>query len=367
MNEKPLYLRERLLSVDALRGLAMFLILSIDIGGAPIWLSFVHLFGESFASKASLQFRYDFTEGLRLCFIAMPMFIFIVGVVIPFSMSKRLVQKDRGKIYLHIIRRSFILFILGLIAGGHLLDLDIEKFRIYSNVLEFIAIAYLVCSILVMNTNILVQFIVTMLLLLLYWALFVFIPVPGSHGNIFSGEMNLAIYVNNIVLGRRSFVVLGTVNFISNMLLGVLIGHLLKSTMDQTRKVKLLFAWGLAMFVAGLIWGQFFPIIRNLWTSSYVLVTCGISTLVLAFFYLIIDIKGYSKWAFFFIIFGVNSIAIYMMAHLFDFRFIGNVFVGGLSRFFGPDVQNFIQACAAMTVMWLILYRMYCKKTFIKI
>ena len=102
-------------------------------------------------------------------------------------------------------------------------------------------------------------------------------------------------------------------------------------------------------------------------TSSFVLVTCGISTLLLASFYLIIDVRGYSKWAFFFIVFGVNSIAIYMMAHMFDFRLIGNIFVGGLSTLFASNVQDFIQAVAAMTVMWLIMYWMYRKKTFIKV
>ena len=102
-------------------------------------------------------------------------------------------------------------------------------------------------------------------------------------------------------------------------------------------------------------------------TSSFVLETCGIATFLLASFYLIIDVWGYSKWAFFFIVFGVNSIAIYMMAHLFDFRLIGNIFVGGLSSLFSSNVQAFIQAVTAMMVMWLIMYWMYNKKTFIKI
>jgi predicted acyltransferase len=87
----------------------------------------------------------------------------------------------------------------------------------------------------------------------------------------------------------------------------------------------------------------------------------------LASFYLLIDVWGYKKWALFFIVFGVNSIAIYMMAHMFDFRLIGNIFVGGISRFFTSNVQDFIQAVAAMIVMWLIMYWMYRKKTFIKI
>ena len=377
MNKQTLELKDRIVSIDALRGFAMFLILAFDIGGAsafggaPVFLTFTNLLGENFANAASVQFSYGFAKGLRLCFIAMPMFLFVVGLVIPFSMTNRLLQKDKKGIYLHIVKRALILFILGLIAGGPLLHLKFAGMPVYNNVLEYIGIGYLVCAILVLNTTKLVQFIVTVVLLLLYWAIFLFIPVPGWHGEIFSGEMNLAIYIDNIVLGPfhhpGSWQVLSTISFISNMLLGVLMGQIIFSSRSKESKTKLLFIYGLLMLVTGSIWGQFFPIIRSLWTSSFVLLTCGISTLLLASFYLIIDVWGHSKWAFFFVVFGANSIAIYMMAHMFDFRLIGNIFVGGLSSLFASNVRDFVQALTAMAVMWLIMYWMYLKKTFIKI
>jgi predicted acyltransferase len=371
MDEQTLKIKDRLVSIDALRGLAMFLILAIDIGGAPILRTFTRLWGEDFANAASEQFNYGFGEGLRLCFIAMPMFIFVVGLVIPFSMTNRLLQKDKKRTYFHIVKRALILFILGLIAGGHLLHLRFANMPVYNNVLEYISISYLVCAILVLNTTKLVQFILTVVLLLLYWAVFLFIPVPGWHGEIFSEQMNLAVYIDNIILGpfhvQGSCRVLATISFIANMLLGVLMGQIIFSNRDKKSKTKLLFIYGIIMLLAGLVWGQLYPIIRTLWTSSFVLLTCGISTLLLASFYLICDVWGYSRWAFFFIVFGVNSIAIYMMAHLFDFSLIGNIFVGGLGRFFSSNVQDFVQAVAAMIVMWLIMYLMYRKKTFIKI
>ena len=371
MTEQISDTRDRLVSIDVLRGLAMFLILAIDIGGAPIFRTFTRLWGENFANAASVQFSYGFAEGLRLCFIAMPMFLFVVGLVIPFSMNNRKLQKVNNGIYLHIIKRSLILFFLGLVAGGHLLHLKFENMPVYNNVLEYISIGYLVCAILVLNTSVLVQLILTVVLLLLYWILFLVIPVPGWEGEVFSGQMNLAIYIDNMVLGslhkQGSWQVLATISFISNMLLGVLIGHLIFGTKEKKRKTKLLFTYGFVMLVAGLIWGQFFPVIRSLWTSSFVLITCGISTLLLASFYLIIDVLGYSKWAFFFVVFGANSIAVYMMAHMFDFSLVGNIFVGGLSSLFSSEVQAFIQAVGSMTVMWLIMYWLYIKKTFIKI
>jgi predicted acyltransferase len=183
--------------------------------------------------------------------------------------------------------------------------------------------------------------------------------------------MNLAIYIDDIVLGQfhrhGSWQVLATISFIANMLLGVLIGHLLFSSRNKESKTKMIFIHGFVMLSAGVIWGQYFPIIRSLWTSSFVLVTCGISTLLLALFYLILDVWGHSKWAIFFVVFGTNSIVIYMMAHMFDFSSIGNIFVGGLSSLFASNVQAFIQAVGAMTVMWLIMYLMYRKRIFIKI
>ena len=362
---------ERLVSVDAFRGFAMFLILAYDIGGAPVLQTFTKLFGEKFSDSVAYQFNYNFVEGLRFSFIAMPMFLFIVGLVIPVSVKKRLAAGSKPDIYRHILKRSLILFVLGLIAGGHLLDLNLSDIPVYNNVLEYIGIGYLFCCLIVLNTGLVAQIALTVGLLLIYWILFLVVRVPGWEGGIYSGEMNLAIYVDDVVLGRfhhhGSWEVLATVSFVANMLLGVLTGHLLYGGRAKKTTVRLLFLYGGLMSIAGIVWGQVFPVIRSLWTSSFVLLTCGISTLVLALFYLITEVWGYSKWAFFFVVFGVNSIAIYMMAHLFDFSLIGNIFVGGLSSLFGPAPGEFIRACGAMTVMWLIMYWLYRKRTFIRI
>ena len=368
--ENTIKLSNRVHSIDALRGLAMFLILSIDIGGAPIFATFFNLWGDNFSQTATKQLYYNSIDGLRLAFMAMPMFLFVVGVVIPLSMKNRKLQKDKSKIYIEIIKRSVILFVLGTIADGRLLDLP-KNMPIYNNVLEYIAIGYLVCSVLVLNTSIKFQVILAAILLVLYWTFFLFIPVPGWNGGIYSGQMNLAIYVDNIVLGplhkKGSWQVLATISFIANILIGVLIGQLIFNSPGKQSKTRWLIIYGLFMILIGVIWGQFFPIRRNLWSSSYVLVTCGISTLLLACFYYLMDVRGYTKWAFFFVVFGVNSIAIYMMAHLFDFRLVGNIFVGGISALFPKNIQDFIQAITAMAVMWLIIYFLYRKKIFIKI
>lgn len=372
MNEQTLKLKDRIISIDALRGLAMFLILATQIGGAPIFRTFTMLWGENFVNTVSAQLSWD-NQRVSLINIAQSIFVFVVGLVIPFSLYNRLLRTDKKRIYLHIIKRALILFLLGLIAGGELLNLKFANLPVYNNVLEYISISYLFCAILVLNTTILVQYILTGGLLLLVWAIFLFIPAPGWHGDIYSSEMNIGIYIENIVLGQHGSHfgswtgVLNTIGHISTMLLGVLMSKIIFGSRNKADKTKLLFICGLVMLFAGWIWGHFFPIIRNYMTSSFVLVTCGITTVLLASFYLIIDVWGHSKWAFFFVVFGVNSIAIYMMAHLFDFRLIGNIFVGGLSSLFAPNVQDFVQAVAAMVIMWLIMYWMYRKNTFIKV
>jgi predicted acyltransferase len=123
---------------------------------------------------------------------------------------------------------------------------------------------------------------------------------------------------------------------------------------------------GAGCIIAAKVWGIWFPIIHHLWTSTLVLYAGGISALLLALFYLVIDVLGYRKWSFFFVVIGMNAIAVYVATHLFDFRKIGNVFVGGLEKYLGPW-NEFVQACAALAVVWLILLYMYRKKTFIKI
>ena len=184
--------------------------------------------------------------------------------------------------------------------------------------------------------------------------------------------MNIGIYIERIVLGKHGSNfgswtgVLNTFGHISCMLLGVLMGHIIFSS-TKVEKTKLLFISSFVMLLTGFIWGLFYPVISSYMTGSFVLEACGIATLLLASFYLIIDVWGHSKWAFFFVVFGVNSIAIYMMAHLFDFRLIGNILIGGISSLFSPNVQVFIQAVTALVIMWLIMYYMYIKRTFIKI
>jgi predicted acyltransferase len=118
--------------------------------------------------------------------------------------------------------------------------------------------------------------------------------------------------------------------------------------------------------LAGLLWSLWFPVIKLMWTSSYVLISGGFSFLVLALFYWIVDVRGYRKWAFGFIVIGMNSIAVYVATEIFDFSRVGNIFVGRLLPRVGRW-DSLVEATAAFTIIWLILFWMYRKKEFIRI
>lgn len=358
---------ERLVCVDALRGFDMLWI----IGGAEVLISLCKASGIGFLSNMAVNFDHSWGQ-FHFYDLIMPLFLFIVGVVMPVSFRNRLKKGTTKKeLYRHIIKRVVVLYILGLIASGHLLTFDTTKMHLWTDTLHAIAIGYLVSSILILEAGRKWQLSITAGLLILYWLVMALIPVPGHGAGIFEPDVNLALYVDNAVLGHWQegagwTYILTNMTFVCSVMLGVFAGQLLLSEMKPAKKAGLLALIGVSCIMAGKVWGIWFPIIHHLWTSSLVLFAGGLSFLLLALFYLIIDIWDYKKWAFFFKVIGMNAIAVYVATHLFDFREIGNVFVGGLLKYLGPWA-DFVEASAALAVIWLILYFMYRNKIFIKI
>ena len=360
----------RVMSIDALRGFDMFWI----IGGGAIFRSLHTALDRPATEWLNVQLSHVRWEGFRPWDLIMPLFLFVVGVVMPFSLNKRLAKGDTKKqLYIHIIKRTVILFILGMIAQGHLLEYDLSKLHIFSNTLQAIAAGYLVSAILILNLKLVWQIATTGILLVLFWALMMLVPVPGHGAGVLTPDGNLAIYLDRIIFG--SFIdgtdppytwILSSMVFPCTVMLGVMAGHLLRSNKDAKIKVLWLLAVGAGCLVAGLIWNQAFPIIKHLWTSSFVLYSGGFCFLLMALFYLVIDVLGFRKWAFGFVVIGSNAIAVYMATHLVSFRDIVGVFVRGLEKYAG-NWYPLIQASAGFALVWLILWWMYRKKTFIKI
>jgi predicted acyltransferase len=358
---------ERLVCVDALRGFDMLWI----IGGAEVLISFCKATGIGFLSNMEVNFDHTWGQ-FHFYDLIMPLFLFIVGVVMPVAFRNRQRKgATKKELYRHIIKRVIVLYILGLVASGHLLTFDTTKMHIWTDTLHAIAVGYLVSSILILGVNRKWQLGITAGLLVLYWLVMMLIPVPGYGAGIYEPDVNLAVYIDNAVLGHWQegagwTYIITNMTFVCSVMLGVFAGQLLLADKQPVKKAGLLALIGICCVIAGKVWGIWFPIIHHLWTSSLVLFAGGLSFLLLALFYLVIDIWGYKKWSFFFVVIGMNAIAVYVATHLFDFTKIGNVFVGGLLKYLGPWA-DFAESSAALAVVWLIMYYMYRNKTFIKV
>jgi predicted acyltransferase len=289
----------------------------------------------------------------------------------PFSFAKRIEAGGKAKVYLKIVRRVILLWIFGMIAQGNLLKADMSVLRLYSNTLQSIASGYLVAAILLLNVSIRTQFLVMVGLLVGYWLLMAFVPFPGGVAGMIEPTMNLARYIDDIVLGRfddgSTYTwVLSSMGFAATVLLGVMAGHLLRSNKDQRTKARWLVAGGICCLAVGLVWGQFFPVIKHIWSSSMVLWAGGWSILLLALFYYLIDVLGWRRWSFFFVVIGMNAIVAYMAPRIIPFGTIGDNLVAGLAKHLGM-FGGLVKALAGFMALWLMLWYMQRKKTFLKV
>jgi predicted acyltransferase len=148
--------------------------------------------------------------------------------------------------------------------------------------------------------------------------------------------------------------------------LGALAGQWLRSNRTGPRKAAGLAAAGLACLAAGLLWAQVFPIIKILWTSSYVLLAGGLSLLLLALFYWVIDVLGFRKWSFFFVVIGMNAITIYFLDGFVDFGVLAKFFLEGVERNAGL-LAPLILPLGALTIKWLLLHFLYRHRVFFKV
>jgi predicted acyltransferase len=359
----------RIASIDALRGFDMFWI----TGAEEVIHSLYKVNHSSLMNGLNLQFQHVAWQGFRFYDLIFPLFLFIVGLVLPFSLTRRLeTGASRSQIYWHLVRRLILLFFLGLVYNG-LLDFNFHELRI-PGVLQRIAVCYFVAALVMMNTGVRGQAAVFGGLLVVYWLVMKLVPVPGIGAGVLTPAGNLSAYLDQRLLPRPFCCyifgdnegILSTFPAVSTCLMGALAGHWLRSSRPPGRKALGLALAGIASLLLGLIWGHWFPIIKNIWTSSYVLFAGGWSLLLLALFYWIIDVQGYRRWAFFFTVIGLNPITIYVLRSQFDFGTVAKIFVRGFINYFGPYKPLFFDLCV-LAVGWLFLYSLYRQKIFLKV
>jgi predicted acyltransferase len=351
---------QRMLSIDALRGFDMFWIM----GGEDVIKAVAEWGQWPVSALIVAQLGHVEWEGFHFYDLIFPLFLFIVGVVLPFSLDN---------LYWRILRRTALLFALGLLANNGGQFFDFAAWRI-AGVLQRIALCYGIAAVILMNTRARTQGAIIVGLLLGYWALLALVPAPGGVAGDYSKEHNLAGYVDRHWLPGKIYPayygfgdnegILSTIPAIATALLGVLAGHWLRSGQTPWRKVAGLAAAGAACLLTGWLWSFSFPIIKNIWTSSFVMVTGGWSLLLLATFYAVVDVLRFRAWAFVFIVIGANSILVYFLPEIFGKA--AEFVLGHLLE--QPQLLPRLALDVLLLILeWLFLWLLYRNRIFLRV
>lgn len=363
----------RLLSLDVFRGITIAAMILVNKPGT--W------------EAVYPPLRHADWHGWTPTDLIFPFFLFIVGVSITLSLAGKVTAGSRRRdLYLKIIRRSLVIFALGLLIYGFP-SYDLSTLRI-PGVLQRIAVCYLVASIIFIKTDWKGQSIIAAALLLLYWLVMMVAPVPGYGAGDLSREGNLSAYLDRLLLSGHIYTplydpegILSTVPAIATTLFGILAGHWLGSRRDEMEKTAGLFVAGAFAIFTGWAWGAAFPINKALWTSSYTVFTAGMAAQFLALCYWIIDIKDYRQWATPFVVFGVNAITVYVLstimvmtldvwhiqadgmevslkAYLFDQLF---------ASWAAPAKASLMWAISYLLIWYALMWLLYRKRIFIKV
>ncbi len=361
---------ERLVSLDALRGFDMFWIL----GAEAIVLDAAKLSPGPVAEVLAGQMEHKPWEGFAFYDLIFPLFVFIAGVSLVFSLSKQIETKGVGVALRRLIVRSVVLFLLGVLYYGgfakHLADVR------WLGVLQRIALCYFAAGLLFCFFRARGLAVAAVVLLVGYWLLMAYVPVPGGAAGSFAEGKNLANYVDAHWLPGRKWDgdhdpegLLSTLPAVASCLLGALAGLLLKdrSTGPYKKVLTLLVAGGVSVGL-GFAWGLEFPVVKKLWTSSFVLVAAGYSAILLGLFYLVIDVWQLRRWAAPFVWIGVNPITLYLLDGLIDFRGLAQRFIGGdvshdVLHHFGPLAVSTL----AVLLMLALARFLYARQIFLRV
>ncbi|MCI0513916.1 DUF5009 domain-containing protein [candidate division KSB1 bacterium] len=361
---------QRILSVDALRGFDMFWI----VGGAELVSAIIKLFREPVQTALLPQFDHAAWAGFTFFDLIFPLFLFLVGMSTVFSLGKILAQPGKWAAYKRVLKRAGFLYLLGIFYYGGLSHLWPE-IRLLG-VLQRIAWCYLFTGILVIHFRWRGLITTTILLLVGYWAFLSLVPVPGQTEISFAAGQNWANYLDkHYLIGFKwdgdwdPEGLLSTLPAIVTSLLGVFAAKLLLNpNLLPKRKVLYFIGGGILGVALGYLWGCQFPVIKKIWTSSYVLVAGGYSFILLGIFYWLIDIQGWQKWSQPFVWIGTNAITIYLAVNLIDFYGIARRLANGdIYQALGEPVGNLVLATVTVGLMLALVHFLYRRKIFLRL
>ena len=371
---------KRLESLDALRGFDLFFLVALG----PLMHSLARTANVEWLNESMWVFSHVSWEGFSPWDLIMPLFLFMSGISMPFSLSRYKSISDKRPLLRRLAKRILLLWIFGMMCQGNLLALDPNTIYLYSNTLQAIATGYLITALLFLFTSRRTQIITAVVLLLVYWTAMQFITVDGYGGGNYAPQGNLAEWIDNTVLGRFRDTaqvidgkvvvadwyhytwILSSLNFGVTVLTGLFAGYIAKDKIEEKKKLKLYFGTGITMVIAGWLWNFQMPVIKTIWTSSMVLVSSGYCFLLMGLFYYWIDYKGHRSGITWLKVYGMNSIVAYMLANVVNFRCIGESLFYGLEQYMG-SYYSFLMTLWNIGAVYVIIWFMYKRGIFLKV
>ena len=378
----PVKPKERLLALDVFRGMTLVAMTIVNMPGD-------HRFTYAPLTHVAWQ-------GWTIADLIFPFFIFIVGVAIPYSFAGRLARGEtKGKMVAHILWRAALLFAIGFFMNwytnfmGGLPRYHLANIRIFGT-LQRIAFCYLLASLLFLKLKTRGLAVTATAIVVLYFVLLKFIPVPGHGAGILVKDGNWVQFIDlHVMRGHMATATweskgwLGTFPALASMLIGVLTGLCLRSSRAASEKVRALLVAGNLGMLAGLVWSIWIPISQHLWTSSMVLFMGGMAMVILASCYYVADVRKITWWTKPFVIIGMNSLFLWVMGgdessmtslhlvkiHLADgtHTSLKALIYHALSSWVGPLHGSELYALL-WVLLWLgILTVMYKRRIFIKL
>lgn len=358
----------RLTSLDAMRGFTIAAMILVNFPGND--------------EQVFAPLRHTVWNGLTPTDLIAPFFLFIVGISIVLAYSRRLALDSKKDLYKRTILRAIKIFAVG-ISLNLLPDFNFAELR-YTGTLPRIAVVFLACAFIYLNTSFKQQCWIGASILVLYWLAMTLIPTPGIGQALLEPGVNLAAWIDSKFLPGRMWQgtwdpegILSTFPAIVSGISGLLAGQLLLGKKTRADKVIYFMIFGLIATVAGYVWGLAFPVNENLWTSSFVLVSSGMASMVLGAAYYSVDIKGYTIGTKPGIIFGANAIAVYVLADILALIFyrltIGTDTLNGhgvtLFETIGasPKLASMLYALIFVCINFIPAYLLFKRKIFIKL
>jgi len=362
--------KPRLLSLDVFRGATVAAMILVNNPG-----DWGHIYA---------PLEHSAWNGCTPTDLIFPFFLFIVGVSVVYAMeSKAAVKANHSKMLWSAFRRMLILIAISLITQL-LFHPGFAHLR-FPGVLQRIGVCYFISTVIYLKTTQRTRDVLLAVLLIGYYIIMVFVPVPDTGKPSLDPETNMGAWVDRVVFSTNHLWsesktwdpegLLGTLPAIATCLFGLRVGSWLKrKDRDDNVKVSWLFVYGITAIVVGLLWGLFFPLNKALWTSSFVLYTGGWATAALALCYWLIDAQGHKKVTMFFVPLGVNAITAYVLSNYIPYYITNKIKLGGKTLYqliFQPNFPSYAASALSglllVFIIWALMRVLYKRHIVIKV